>query len=164
MSDDDPRELCRQLLCNGSVTTAALRDSGLLEEVRERLDQVGFVLAKDGEQYWAAAVGGDSYTTAQRAAIALLAVGLQLAPDPTHATPQLGLGDFCDRLGSEQGWSRAWIRRAVLGPLERDGYCRIVKPDGNRTDAYIVAGPRLAMVDTLALQRLLASDSIRSDQ
>jgi hypothetical protein len=164
--EEEARSLCRCLLCDQRVSAAALRDPQLRLLVDERLDAVGFRVGLVDGVAWAVARADAfeddeaGFSVAERAALALLAVELLVAPEPQAETrPRLTVTRFAELLGREQGWSKAWLRRAVLGRLERDGYIKVVAPGQRRSDEYVEAGPRLRLLDLRGLQRALEAVS-----
>jgi len=163
MDEAEARRICRALLCDERPSAARLRDPGIAQMVSQRLDAVGFRWAVvDGRAYAVSQVDaldtdqGMAYTEPQLAAIARLAIELVAAPEPREGRrAALGVDAFHQTFAPEQRWSKAWLRRAVLGPLERDGYIRVVAPGQRRSDAFIEAGPRLRMIDTRQIARAL---------
>lgn len=157
------RELCRALLCDGRPSGARFRDPEIAAAVTARLRAVGFRWAViDGRAYAVAeddgVVGEDAvaYTEPQLAAIARLAIELVVAPEPhEESRATITVDQFHRSFAPERRWSKAWLRRAVLGPLERDGYINVVAPGQRRSDAFIEAGPRLRMIDARRIARAL---------
>lgn len=153
--------LAQRLLCDETVEAKHITDPALRDEIDRRLGQVGFRLTQSGGRLYAHAEalneGAGGYSEPQLAALAQLASDLLIAPAPGPGTPNVTVADFHARFAAAQGWSKQWVRRAVLGPLERDGHIRVVAPGQRRTDEYIQAGPRLALIDTARLARALGA-------
>lgn len=161
--DEEAADLCRALLCDERPSSGRLRDPDLAGEVTRRLAAVGFRWAAvDGRAYAVAHTDrsdpdtGMPYTEPQLAAIARLAIDLVIAPAPGEGPrAQVKVDDFHRCFAPERRWSKAWLRRAVLGPLERDGYINVVAPGQRRSDAYIEAGPRLRLLDVRRITQAL---------
>lgn len=159
------RELCFLLLTGQNTSgelSELLDDAELAEDVRRRLDLCGvelhharahgkFLVSGAGDLRDLGATGG--LREPELAALAYLFVHLQEAPAPGDGKPTMLVADFCDRFGTVRGWKRDFVRRAVLGPLERHEYIKIVTPGDRRSRAFISAGPRMALLDR---RRLLA--------
>lgn len=151
--------IAQRLLCDEPVEAKTAIDPELRAEIDRRLGLVGFALAELHGRLYAHAEaineGAGGYSEPQLAALAQLAADLLLAPAPGSGTPNVLVSDFHARFAAAQGWSKQWVRRAVLGPLERDGHIRVVAPGQRRTDEFIQAGPRLHLIDLGRLSRAL---------
>lgn len=161
----EARAQTQRLLCDETVPRSAMRDPGLVREVEELLDAVGFRLGLVDDRYYAVAAdledGASGYSEPQLAALALLSVELVVAPVPGQETPRprISVSEFHRRISDGQGWSKEWLRRAVLGPLERDGYLRVTAPGQRRSAEFIEAGPRLLLIDARLVARALGATS-----
>lgn len=159
--EDEARALCQLLLCNEQVPAKSLIDPSLRAEVSRRLAEVGFGLGQvDGRIYAIADAineGSAGYSDPQLAAIAQLAIELLAAPGPGQARARIGVSEFHASFSRSQGWSKEWLRRAVLGPLERDGYLKVIAPGQRRSAEYIEAGPRLRLLNLSSLSRAFAN-------
>lgn len=153
--------VAQRLLCDENVEVKGVTDPQLRAEIDRRLSLVGFRLTQSHGRLYAHAEtlneGAGGYSEPQLAALAQLAADLVIAPAPGPGTPSVLVSDFHARFAAAQGWSKQWVRRAVLGPLERDGYIRVVAPGQRRTDEFIQAGPRLPLIDTGRLSRALGA-------
>lgn len=155
--EEEVRRLCAAILTDLGPATQGL-DPIVREQAVERLWRVGVRVGESEGRLWGLVAIEEenlAYTEAQLAALAFLAVPLRMAPAPGGPRPRVAVEAFAREFAPEQGWSKEWLRRAVLGPLERDGFLRVVAPGQRRSDAYIEAGPRLGLLDLRTLRRSL---------
>lgn len=152
--------ICQALLCDAAPDSSRISDPIVRDEVQSRLEAVGFRLGEADGRLWAVARAemsdpetGTGYGEVELAALAHLAICLIVAPAPSpgSARARLRVDDFHREFAAGTGWSKGWLRRAVLGPLERDRFVRVVAPGQRRSDEFIEAGPRLRLIDTRRL-------------
>lgn len=122
----------------------------LAAELAERLAACGVRLWRaPGQAPLALIEDGEELPRLPRAALAHCA--LRLHPQAEGSERRVKVADLAELLG----YAESYVRRAVLGPLERRGLVRVVKPDQRAEGAYVVAGPLLAAVDLAALRARL---------
>lgn len=148
-AEEEIRSLCARLLsaCAETEDTELLSANPDLErEVRERLEACGVSLVRPaGEAPLAVIRGGEEeLSELSLAALGLAALVLNNGSSGS-GRPKLALDDLVERLGGEH--SAAYVRRAVVGPLERRGLVKVIKPGQRVEGAYLVAGPALAAID-----------------
>jgi hypothetical protein len=148
--EEELRSLCARL-CAGQGEPAdaetLLAEPELAAELRRRLHACGMklVLAEGSAPVVVAECAEGELGELALAALALCALVLQ--PGARSAPrPRLSLASLTQRLpGSHEP---SYVRRAVVGPLEARGLVRLVKPGQRVADAYLVAGPALAAIDS----------------
>lgn len=159
--------ICHRLLCSQPTLSdlpELQEDPELAEEVRRRLHTCGLELhAARGWNRWV--VTGlpelrdeveHELNQPQLAALAYLYLHLEVAPAPHEdERPRLRVHDFCARFGAPRGWNIDYVRRAIIGPLERADYVRTVTPQGSRREAYLIAGPAMILLDRRRMLRRL---------
>lgn len=158
---EQARILACRIVCGDATdedTAQVLDDELLLGEINRRLDAVGLEWRPATGVVLAAADLRSDHATgglreAELAALASLVVSLELAPTPNEHGKRLRVVDFCETFGKPRGWKREYVRSAVLGPLERAGYIRVVTPSDRRTEQYITVGDRMKLIDNRKLLR-----------
>lgn len=164
----EARRICHQLLC-GSASLSDLpelqEDPQLAAEVGHRLQACGLELhqAKGWKRWMVTGAAdlreqtkGHDLNQPQLAALAYLFTTLSAAPAPSdEEVARMRVQDFTSGFGRSRGWKADYVRRAVLGPLERMEYVRVVTPSGSRREAYIQPGPRMSLLDRSRLLRHL---------
>jgi hypothetical protein len=167
-SSDQAREICHQLLC-GETSLSSLpqlaEDPHLASEVERRLDACGLTLRQargwgrwmvTGDPALVSTTDGHGLNTPQLSALAWLLVELEIAPQPQEdSSNKILVSEFSERYGKPQGWNADYLRRAVLGALEKLEYVRVVTPGGQRRQAFITAGPRMSLLDRRGVLRRL---------
>jgi len=126
------------------------RDPEVAREIAERLERCGMRLFRQPDRPPLALIDGvDELGRLQRAALAHCA--LRLHPDARRRGERVAVTELAELLSQKE----SYVRRAVLGPLERRGFVRVVKPDQRATGAYVTAGPLLRALDLPALEARL---------
>lgn len=154
-TENEIKQVTGQILIRSAdLDTADLltREPDLKEEVERRLDLCGMKLIM-GERPFAAMISeADQLSEASRAALAVCAIAL----NAKGKRPRIEVEEIRRRVGPE--YTAAYVRRAVLGPLEARSLIKVIKPDQRAQDAYVVAGPGLAAIDSESvMNRLKAS-------
>lgn len=164
--DRRARSICHLIIC-GRPSAGDLPelhgDLDLADEVRRRLHACGLELhLLRGHNRWAV-IGApelrdevpNGLAEPQLAALAHLYVQLEVAAAPDQDTPRVGVREFCQTFGASRGWTVDYVRRAIVGPLERAEYVKTVTPGQSRRAAYLVAGPRMGALDRRRIVRRL---------
>lgn len=143
------RLLCGEVDSSDEETLAA--DPEFSAEVERRLEACGARLHRSRGDAPLLIVESerDDLSEISRAALALCAIALRPRPGNSEKRPRISVDDLGRRIDPSQ--SSAYIRRAALGPLEKRGLIKVVKPGQRAEDAYVVAGPALAAIDGEAL-------------
>lgn len=178
--DDEARRVCHQLICGRadlSDLPQLTEDPELAAEVQRRLDACGMQLQQArGWGRWVVTgapelrsdAAGHGLNAPQLAALAFLFVHLAVAPAPgDDETPRMLVSEFTAQFGKPHGWKADFVRRAVLGPLETMEYVKVVTPGGQRRQAFLTAGPRMALLDRARLlrraERFLDAQEVQED-
>lgn len=168
------REICFLLLTSNTAAPELAElstDVELAEEVRSRLDACGLEIhhARSYGRYLVSGAAdlrdqgaNGGLREAELAALGYLFVHLHEAPAPHDGKPTMLVADFCERFGKQRGWNRRYVRSAVIGPLERHDYIRVVTPGDRRSEAYLSAGPRMALIDRRRLLSRLDREALRA--
>lgn len=150
LSELELRPFLARLLCGEAEeideeTLAA--DPEFTAEVERRLAACGARLHRSHGAAPLCIVEGESDDLSEisRAALAVCAIALRSQPGQGERRPRISVEDLGRRIDPSQ--STAYIRRAALGPLEKRGLVKVVKPGQRAEDAYVVAGPALAAID-----------------
>ena len=153
LDEQQLRGLCARIVCGQAEPQdedELARDPELAREVQERLERCGMRLFRQaGRAPLALVEGVDELGRLQRAALAHCA--LRLHPDARGRAERVGVAELAELLSQKE----SYVRRAVLGPLERRGFVRVVKPDQRATGAYVTGGPLMRALDIAALEARL---------